>query len=117
MTEAGRPEFEAMLHRALSPVEPPDDLARRLESTLENLTELSLDELERWELRAMRDPRNWMRPVAAVAVGATAGTALVALRLRAQHERRRSIPRNPGEVAERAVRAVAGETRRLLRRR
>ena len=48
-------------------MEPPEDLAERLEATLSSLTELAADELERWELSSMRDPRNWVRPVAAVA--------------------------------------------------
>jgi hypothetical protein len=75
-------EFELLLRRALAPVEPPSDLSERLETTLANLTELAADELEAWELSAMRDPRNWMRPVAATVVGTTAGAALVLLRAR-----------------------------------
>ncbi len=52
-----------------------------MELTLVNLTELAQDELEAWELSAMRDPRNWVRPAAAAVVGAGAGTALVVLRV------------------------------------
>lgn len=74
--------FEGLLREALSPVEPPQDLAQRLEGALTGLTELAAEELEAWELSAMRDPRNWVRPVAAVVVGGTAGVALVALRAR-----------------------------------
>ena len=81
MTEAA-PNFEGLLREALSPVEPPEDLARRLEGTLTSITELAADELEAWELSAMRDPRNWARPAAAVVVGGAAGTALVLLRAR-----------------------------------
>ena len=36
----------------------------------------------------MRDPRNWVRPVAAVAVGTAAGTALVVLGMRRTRRRR-----------------------------
>src|SRR3954471_13258726 len=72
-------DFEGLLKRALTPVEPPADLSLRLESTLTELTELAQDELESWELTTMRDPRNWARPVAAVAIGTTAGAALVLL--------------------------------------
>jgi hypothetical protein len=74
--------FEGLLRQALAPVEPPEDLAQRLESTLTSITELAVEELEAWELSAMRDPRNWVRPAAAVVVGGTAGVALVLLRAR-----------------------------------
>jgi hypothetical protein len=83
MTEAtSGTNFEGLLRQALAPVEPPEDLAQRLESTLTSLTELAVGELEAWELSAMRDPRNWVRPAAAVVVGSTAGIALVLLRAR-----------------------------------
>jgi hypothetical protein len=76
------PSLESLLRRALAPVEPPDDLTGRLEETLTNLTELAAGELEGWELSAMRDPRNWARPAAALVVGGAAGLALVVLRAR-----------------------------------
>jgi hypothetical protein len=76
------PNLEGLLRRALAPVEPPADLALRLEDTLTSLTELAAEELEAWELSAMRDPRNWVRPAAAVVVGTGAGLALVLLRAR-----------------------------------
>ena len=116
MGEAFSEEFEGLLERALRPVEPPEDLARRMESTLAELTELAQDELEAWELSAMRDPRNWVRPVAAVAVGTTAGAALVVLRVRQQHRRRAAKASDPLDLAERTLRAVADETRKLLDR-
>ncbi len=81
MTESA-PGLEGLLRRALVPVEPPDDLALRLEETLTSLTELAAGELEAWELSAMRDPRNWVRPAAALMVGSAAGLALVVLRTR-----------------------------------
>lgn len=81
MSEAA-PNFEGLLRRALTPVDPPEDLAQRLESTLTSITELAAGELEAWELSAMRDPRNWVRPAAAVVVGGSAGMALVLLRAR-----------------------------------
>jgi hypothetical protein len=81
MSEAAS-NFEGLLRQALAPVEPPEDLAQRLESTLTSITELAVEELEAWELSAMRDPRNWVRPAAAVVVGGTAGVALVLLRAR-----------------------------------
>jgi hypothetical protein len=109
-------DIETLLSRALRPVEPPEGLSKRLERTLEELTELAVGELESWELRAMRDPRNWVRPVAALAVGLTAGTALVIIRVRATQRRRVALARGPGDLAARTARAVAGEARRVARR-
>ena len=76
------PNLESLLRRALPPVDPPEALALRLEDTLRSLTELAVEELEGWELSAMRDPRNWVRPAAALVVGTGAGMALVLLRAR-----------------------------------
>ncbi len=81
MTEAAA-NLESLLRRALAPVEPPAGLVGRVEETLTSLTELAAEELEGWELSAMRDPRNWARPAAALVVGGAAGAALVALRVR-----------------------------------
>ncbi len=105
-------DFELLLRRALTPVDPPADLPERLEATLVNLTELAADELEAWELSAMRDPRNWARPAAAVVVGTTAGAALVLLR--ARQRRRRARPHGVVDAAEQAFRDVYGEARKLL---
>jgi hypothetical protein len=107
-------DFELLLRQALTPVDPPADMPERIETTLVNLTEMAADELEAWELSAMRDPRNWARPAAAVVVGTTAGAALVVLRAR---QRRRS--RTPGVVdaAEQALKDVFGEARKLLPKR
>jgi hypothetical protein len=97
-------DFETLLRQALTPVDPPADLAERLELTLANLAELAADELESWELAAMRDPRNWVRPVAAIAIGTAAGAGLIILGWRHQHRRQRN------------VRAAAIEVRRIVRR-
>jgi hypothetical protein len=109
-------DFEGLLKRALAPVEPPEQLSLRLESTLTELTELAQDELESWELSTMRDPRNWVRPVAAAAIGTTAGAALVLLRVRQQHRRRASKASGPIDLAERTLHADADETRKILDR-
>jgi hypothetical protein len=114
MTEAAS-NFEGLLREALAPVEPPADLVERLEGTLRSITEMAADELEAWELSAMRDPRNWVRPAAALVAGGAAGTALVVLRAR-----RRAAAAPPRSVA--GIRKAAGrtledlerETRRLL---
>lgn len=106
--------LEALLRQALAPVDPPVDLVLRLERTLVNLTELAQEELESWELSAMRDPRNWVRPAAAIVVGGTAGTALVALRVRRRHSSRRQRSANVIELAQRTLHDIAEETRRIL---
>jgi hypothetical protein len=112
MTEAAS-HFERLLREALAPVEPPDDLAERLESTLTSITEMAADELEAWELSAMRDPRNWARPAAALVAGGVAGTALVLLRARRRAAGRGGLVA-VREGAERTIRDLERETRRLL---
>jgi hypothetical protein len=89
MTEEARLDLEQLLADALRPIEPPDDLAGRVESTLTAITEQAAAELSSWaeelsegELDALRDPRNWVRPVAAVAAGTVAGGALVVVGMR-----------------------------------
>jgi len=111
---SGTTDFEALLREALSPVDPPADLAQRLELTLVNLTELAQEELEAWELSAMRDPRNWVRPAAAALVGVSAGTALVVLRVRSRHRARKQQSSNLLELAERTFQDIAEEARRIL---
>jgi hypothetical protein len=118
MTEAA-PSFEGLLREALAPVEPPADLAERLEVTLTSITELAADELEAWELSAMRDPRNWVRPAAAVVLGSAAGAGLVLLRARRRAHDSASLLdgvrlSSLNETAERAVRDVSREARKLL---
>ncbi len=93
MSEAAT-NFEGLLREALAPVEPPAELAARLEGALQSITEMAADELEAWELSAMRDPRNWVRPAAALAVGGAAATALVVLRAR-----RRAAASPPRSIA------------------
>ncbi len=114
---SGATDFEALLREALSPVDPPADLAERLEVTLVSLTELAQEELEAWELSAMRDPRNWVRPAAAAVVGVTAGSAVVALRVRARHRARKQQSGNLLELAERTLRDATEEARRILPKR
>jgi hypothetical protein len=105
MSDHAAGDFEGLVRQALAPVDPPDDLAARMELTLRGLSELAADELDSWELASMRDPRNWVRPVAAIAIGTAAGTGLILLRMRQHHKRHRSV---------RAAAAV--EVRRIVRR-
>jgi hypothetical protein len=113
----GSTDFEALLREALSPIDPPDGLRVEMEATLVGLAEAAQDELEAWELSAMRDPRNWARPAAAVVVGAGAGTALVVLRVRSRHRSRRQQSANLFELAGHTLQDVAEEARRVLPRR
>jgi hypothetical protein len=112
--------FESLLREALTPVEPPADLAERLESTLTSITELAADELEAWELSTMRDPRNWVRPAAAIVAGSAAGAALVVLRARRRAAARPSgplgvtLPHLDRAAAERTLRDISRETRKLF---
>ena len=111
---SGTTDFEALLREALTPVDPPADLVARLELTLINLTELAQEELDAWELSAMRDPRNWVRPAAAAVVGVTAGTALVVLRVRGRHRVRKQQSSSLIDLAQRTMHDVADEARRIL---
>lgn len=104
-------DIETLLREAMAPVEPPERLDTRVESTLRNLSEMAADELESWELAAMRDPRNWGRPAIAVAAGGVAGTGLAVLRWR-----QISRARGGQAGATRAVEDVAGAVRRGLGR-
>jgi hypothetical protein len=97
--EARALDLEALLTDALRPIEPPESLAGRLEATLASITEQAAAELSSWaeelsdtELSALRDPRNWVRPVIAVAAGTAAGSALLVVELR----RRRHEPGRAG---------------------
>lgn len=117
MNEAA-PQFELLLRQALTPVDPPDDLAKRLEVTLLNLTTIAAEELDAWELSAMRDPRNWVRPAAALVVGSSAGAALVVLRARQrEQQRRRHSSSGLGAfrgLAERTLHDASEEARKLF---
>ena len=60
-------DVEALLGDALRPMEPPERLSQRVESTLAAVTQAAADELSDWadelsesELRALGEPRNWV---------------------------------------------------------
>jgi hypothetical protein len=109
MTE-GSWDFEARIRAALVPVEPPAELELRLEDTLDSLVEMAADELETWELSAMKDPRNWPRaalgPAAAIVVGGGAAAGLVLLRTQRKSRRRGafSLRRTMRDTAREALR-------------
>jgi hypothetical protein len=105
-------DVEQLLRRALAPVEPPEDLSTRVRSTLQSISELAAEELEGWELAAMRDPRNWARPAIAAVAGGVAGAGLLLL---GRHQRHRS--RELLEAAERAAASVGSAARKIVERR
>jgi len=76
-------DVESLLRSALRPIEPPENLSGRLEETLSAVTEAAAEELSAWaeelsesELRSLRQPRNWVRPAAAIAAGSVAAGGL-----------------------------------------
>ncbi len=104
-------DVEQLLNDALRPIEPPERLSARFEDTLAAITQAAAEELSDWaeglsegELRALRDPRAWVRPVVAVGAGGVATGALVLLELR-----RRSRQRS-----ERGLRSLASGLRSRL---
>jgi hypothetical protein len=100
-------DVERLLDDALRPMEPPERLSGRFEDTLAAVTQAAAEELSDWaeelsgsELRALRDPRNWVRPVVAAGAGGIATGALVLLELR----------RRGRQQTQSRVRALAGRT-------
>jgi hypothetical protein len=110
-------EIVKLLEAALAPVEPPASLVDELEMRLASVSAAAieaLEELSEWELDAMRDPRNWVRPVAAVAVGTVAGTALVVLQLRRSKRQRSPGLRGIAEQGGRTLLGAVTSTRERL---
>ena len=109
-------DFETTLRFALHPVDLLETLKARVESTLQELTDAAVEELDAWEMGAMRDPRNRVRPVIASAVGVTRGTALVVLRVRAGRKKRAGGLERPTRPHPPDRQAAAGEARKIARR-
>jgi hypothetical protein len=104
---------EQLLRSALVPIEPPEALGDRLERGLSELTEVAAAELADWELSAMRDPRNWGRPVAAVVVGSVAAGGLVLIRARQQRKKSNATGL---QALENSIRGVADDIEKRLKR-
>ncbi len=111
-------DLEAALKRALAPVDPPVELEKRLELTLDSIVELAVEELDGWELTGLRDPRNWPRaaigPAAAVVVGTGAAAGLVLLRTQRRRHKRRAASHSALDLASRTMRDVAREALRVF---
>jgi hypothetical protein len=110
-------DFEGLLRSALRPIEPPENLSGRLEETLSAVTEAAAEELSAWaeelsesELRSLRDPRNWVRPAAAIAAGGIAAGGLVLVELRRRGTKR---PSRLSGLADQ-VSDLAGQVRNRL---
>jgi hypothetical protein len=119
----GKPEREEgpgseilrLLESAFLPVEPPASFAEELEQRLANVQAAALEALEDLEAEAMRDPRNWVRPAAALAAGTVAGTALVILRMRRGHRHRAGGLKGMAEQGGRELLDAVEWTRTRLR--
>ena len=107
-------DFELRLQQALRPVDPPEDLTVRLETTFQALSDLAAEELEGWELKSMRDPRNWIPTVTAAGVGAGAAVGLVLVRTQRKRHKRRDAAGNVFELVEHTVRDLAKEAGRVI---
>ena len=116
------PDVETLLRSALRPIEPPETLPGRVEETLSAVTEAAAEELSAWaeelsesELRSLRDPRNWVRPAAAIAAGGIAAGGLVVVELR----RRGGGGKQPNRLAGLAdqVSDIADQVRDQVRNR
>ena len=114
-------DVESLLRSALRPIEPPEKLSGRVEETLSAVTEAAAEELSAWaeelsesELRSLRDPRNWVRPAAAIAAGGVAAGGLVIVELR-----RRGAGKRPNRLAGLAdqVSDIADQVRDQVRNR
>ena len=103
---------ERLLRSALVPIDPPEALSDRLERGLSELTEVAAAELADWELSAMRDPRNWARPAAAIVVGSVAAGGLVLVRARQQQKKRHDTGLH---ALEKSIRGVADDIEKRLR--
>jgi hypothetical protein len=114
-------DVESLLRSALRPIEPPESFAGRVEETLSAVTEAAAEELSAWaeelsesELRSLRDPRNWVRPAAAIAAGGIAAGGLVLVELR-----RRGGGKRPNRLSGLAdqVSEIADQVRDQVRNR
>jgi hypothetical protein len=103
-------DIEARLRAALAPVEPPAHLQQRLEATLNEIVELAAEELEAFELSAIKDPRNWPRaiaPATAAVVGTGAAVGLVVLRTHRRRSQNVRLPIRALREARKAYRQLA----------
>lgn len=107
MTERGifeHESIESVLNRAFAPVEPPARMYEEVQSRLQDISHSAAEEIADWELAAMGDPRNWVRPAVALAAGGAAAGALVVIGLR-----RRRHDDDAGAAAVKALTDAIGD--------
>ena len=118
MAENTFEDMERRLRAALAPIEPPIHLQRKLEDTLDTIVVLAAEELEAWELTAIKDPRNWPRaalgPATAVVLGGGAAVGLVVLRTQRRRHKRRAQAKGVRDLAARTVRDAAREALKVF---
>ena len=89
--------LEDLLSDVLRPVEPPERLSTRFRGKFSAISEAAATDLSDWadeltesEMQSLKDPRNWVRPVVAVAAGGLATGALVVMEYRRRGRQRGS---------------------------
>jgi hypothetical protein len=113
-----RLRIERLLETALAPVDPPAGFVDELELKLADVQAAAieaLEELSDWEVAAMRDPRNWVRPAAALVAGTAAGTALVLLQVRRGRRQRAAPLKGFAVQGGKELMGAVERTRRRLR--
>jgi hypothetical protein len=90
-------QIEILLADVFQPVEPPERFSDRLRGTFSVIRDAAAEDLAGWadeltesELESLKEPRNWVRPVVAVAAGGAATGVLALVELRRRSRRRRS---------------------------
>jgi len=107
-------DLEALLAQALAPVDPPEHLMSDLEDRLNMISSLAADEIDAWEAGAFHDPRTWVRPAAALAVGTAAAGAAAVLGVRRKRSRQQNSAAGPVLFARKAIDTIGNEVTRRL---
>jgi hypothetical protein len=85
--------------------------------TLGSLVGMAAEELDSWELSAVKDPKNWIRlarPAAAVVIGSGAAVGLVLVRTQRRRHGRRREAVNRLDLVGRTLRDLSREAKRVV---